>query len=47
MNHNLFLAGSLFTRDYLNEAIQSEAEYAAVDVVEIRKTLSAILLRLN
>lgn len=42
MNHNLYLAGSLFTRDYLNEAIQDEADYAAVDVDAIRETLREI-----
>jgi len=42
MNHNLYLAGSLFTRDYLNEAIQNDADYAAVDVDAIREKLREI-----
>ena len=42
MNDNLNFAGSLFTRDYLNEAIQDEADYAAVDVDAIRETLHEI-----
>lgn len=42
MNHNLYLSGSLFTRDYLSDAIQSEPEYALVNVDEIGKTLRGI-----
>ncbi|WJS98370.1 Eco57I restriction-modification methylase domain-containing protein [Novosphingobium humi] len=41
----LFIAGALFTQDYLVEAIAKTPEYAAVDVVQLRAALLAILER--
>lgn len=38
----LFIAGSLFTTDYLVEAIKSDPAYLAVDVSGLRITLTAI-----
>lgn len=39
---SLFVAGSLFTTDYLVEGITGSAEYLAVDVASLRAELSAI-----
>ena len=39
----LFVAGALFTQDYLSDAIAKTAAYAAVDVGEIRARLESIL----
>ena len=38
----LFVAGALFTQDYLSDAIAKTAAYAAVDVGQIRARLDAI-----
>ena len=39
----LFAAGALFTQDYLSEGIAKTAAYAAVDTVQLRERLGAIL----
>jgi len=41
----LFIAGTLFTQDYLVEAIAKTPEYAAVDVVPLRAALADLLAR--
>lgn len=38
----LFISGSLFTIDYLVEAIKAAPAYVAVDVVDLRARLEAI-----
>lgn len=39
---NQYLAGSLFTHDYLTEAIQSEVDYNSIDVDAVRASLKTI-----
>lgn len=39
----LFVAGALFTQDYLSEAIRKTPEYAAIDAADFRARLATIL----